>query len=68
MTHRGPFQPLPLCDSVVLRSVTEDRGKKNPEFADIKIHGAQHSLPSILQVALVIPCQKRVEQGIRMDR
>jgi len=34
MTHRGPFQPLPFCDSVILYYTHLHRGVHTRMFAD----------------------------------
>jgi len=32
MTHRGPFQPLLFCDSVIIKSNRQHRAKRSCKF------------------------------------
>ena len=53
MTHRGPFQPLLFCDSVILWGWTMGKTTVRKEKGNLRIFFSVHSLPSFLTVT---PC------------
>jgi len=45
MTHRGPFQPLPFCDSVIFKILNFCLNALRPEPGN-EMHGRLHLAPS----------------------